>query len=58
MAKRPAEPEDGEQAYIKRQKLSAQIETAPVTATETVHSARQLKQLLAFDQDAKRAKQG
>lgn len=55
MGKRAPEvaAEDGAQAYLKRQKISHVI-----TSAEDVQSARQLKQLLAFDQDFGRAKHG
>lgn len=55
MGKRAPEPavEDGSQAYLKRQKISHVVSSA-----EDVQSSRQLKQLLAFDQDAGRAKHG
>jgi nucleolar pre-ribosomal-associated protein 1 len=55
MGKRTSEKveEDGNQAYLKRQKISHVVSSA-----EDVQSSRQLKQLLAFDQDAGRAKHG
>lgn len=56
MAKRPAEEViDGNQAYLKRQKITSTAQQAP---TEEIRSARQLRQILAFDQDASRSKQG
>jgi nucleolar pre-ribosomal-associated protein 1 len=56
MAKRPVEPvvDDGNQAYLKRQK----IKHVPTTSAEDIQSSRKLQQLLAFDQDAGRAKHG
>ncbi|KAE8450452.1 hypothetical protein EG329_006527 [Mollisiaceae sp. DMI_Dod_QoI] len=55
MAKRPAEEViDGNQAYLKRQKITSTEQQAP---TEEIRSARQLRQILAFDQDASRSKQ-
>ncbi|KAF4630525.1 hypothetical protein G7Y89_g7616 [Cudoniella acicularis] len=57
MAKRGAEDiQDGAQAYLKRQKISNFVST-PGPAT-TVQSAKQLYQLLAFDQDTVRARHG
>jgi hypothetical protein len=57
MGKRPVgEVEDGNQAYLKRQKIST---SGKFTAsTEEIRSARQLRQMLAFDQDAGRSKHG
>lgn len=54
MAKRFVEVEDGNQAYLKRQK----IKHATTNSAERIQSSRQLQQLLAFDQDAGRAKHG
>lgn len=53
--KRPAYPsaDGGEQAYQKRQKIAH-----VTTSAEDIQSSRQLQQLLAFDQDAGRAKHG
>ncbi|KUJ07055.1 uncharacterized protein LY89DRAFT_632091 [Mollisia scopiformis] len=54
MAKRPAdEVVDGNQAYLKRQKITQATKQTP---TEEIRSARQLRQILAFDQDALRLK--
>jgi hypothetical protein len=56
MPKRPAEAAvDGNQVYLKRQKITKSISAGPA---EEIRSARQLRQLLAFDQDASRSKQG
>ncbi|CZR63316.1 probable URB1 Nucleolar protein required for the normal accumulation of 25S and 5.8S rRNAs [Phialocephala subalpina] len=56
MTKRPAEEvADGNEAYLKRQNItpvSKQIQT------EEIRSARKLRQILAFDQDASRSKYG
>jgi nucleolar pre-ribosomal-associated protein 1 len=58
MAKRSAEDiDDGNQAYLKRQKISSVGTKAPGLAEE-IRSARQLRQILAFDQDAGRSKHG
>jgi len=57
MSKRaPADLGDGHEAYLKRQKLSHGVKAT--TAREEIQSSRQLQQLLAFDQDAGRAKHG
>lgn len=57
MAKRPADDvEDGNQAYLKRQKISNPGK--PVAPAEEVRSGRQLRQILAFDQDSGRSKRG
>lgn len=57
MAKRYAEEvEDGNQAYLKRQRISGA--TQPFSAPAEIRSARQLRQILAFDQDTGRAKHG
>jgi hypothetical protein len=45
--------EDGNQAYLKRQKIKHVVSSA-----EDIQSSGQLKDLLAFDQDAGRAKHG
>lgn len=63
MAKRPVdeEEEDGNQAYLKRQKISnnpTPTPYTPVPSTDEIRSARKLRQILAFDQDAGRSKQG
>jgi nucleolar pre-ribosomal-associated protein 1 len=55
MSKRTVDADDGNQAYLKRQKIS---HVAPLTAVEEIRSSRQLQQLLAFDQDTGRAKHG
>lgn len=57
MGKRPGgEVEDGNQAYLKRQKIS---NPGKVTVpAEAIRSGRQLQQILAFDQDAGRSKHG
>jgi nucleolar pre-ribosomal-associated protein 1 len=55
MGKRPANPptSEGEQAFQKRQKIKH-----VTTSAEDIQSSRQLRQLLAFDQDPNRAKHG
>ena len=57
MGKRAAEDiEDGNLAYLKRQKIGNVVEkTNPAVE---IHSGKQLRQLLAFDQDAARSKNG
>jgi nucleolar pre-ribosomal-associated protein 1 len=57
MSKRPSDqpPQDGEDAYQKRQKIK---HVTSAVATEDIQSSRQLQQLLAFEQDAGRAKHG
>jgi nucleolar pre-ribosomal-associated protein 1 len=56
MGKRPAdEAVDGNQAYLKRQKITSSTNATP---PEEISSARQLRKLLAFDQDAARSKHG
>jgi nucleolar pre-ribosomal-associated protein 1 len=56
MGKRPAaESVDGNQAYLKRQKITNMANVAPA---DEITSARQLRKLLAFDQDAARSKHG
>ncbi|TVY83794.1 Uncharacterized protein LSUE1_G001903 [Lachnellula suecica] len=59
MGKRGVEDvEDGNQAYLKRQKISnISVVKSSEPATE-IRSARQLRQLLAFDQDSDRSKHG
>lgn len=59
MAKRSAEAadgEDGDLAYLKRQRISAP--TKIPSPAEEVRSAKQLQQILAFDQDTGRLRQG
>jgi nucleolar pre-ribosomal-associated protein 1 len=64
MGKRPAnEVEDGDQAYLKRQKISNPGydnvgPTTPAAAAEKIRSGKHLGQTLAFDQDSGRAKHG
>jgi nucleolar pre-ribosomal-associated protein 1 len=56
MGKRPAdEVLDGNQAYLKRQKITSSTNAAPA---EQISSARQLRKLLTFDQDVARSKHG
>jgi len=56
MGKRPAEEVvDGNQAYLKRQKITASVNAAPA---DEICSARQLRKLLAFDQNAAQSKHG
>ncbi|KAI9745706.1 MAG: hypothetical protein M1818_001242 [Claussenomyces sp. TS43310] len=54
MAKRPVEVGAGNEEYLKRQKIT---HVTPASI-ETIQSPRQLSQLLAFDQDPRRAKHG
>lgn len=59
MSKRSAEDtgiENGDQAYLKRQKITTPAKNVQ-TATE-INSGKQLRQLVAFDQDNIRAKHG
>lgn len=57
MAKRPVEDvEDGNQAYLKRQKISNTGKVS--TGAEEIGSARQLRQILVFGQDSARSKHG
>ncbi|ESZ90671.1 hypothetical protein SBOR_8951 [Sclerotinia borealis F-4128] len=57
MGKRSSEVvEDGDQAYQKRQRISNVTKTTSTSVD--IQSARQLKQTLAFDQDAGRSKHG
>jgi nucleolar pre-ribosomal-associated protein 1 len=57
MGKRNAEViEDGDQAYQKRQRISNGTKTSSTSIA--IQSAAQLKQLLAFDQDAGRSRHG
>jgi nucleolar pre-ribosomal-associated protein 1 len=56
MAKRPADGDDGNLAYQKRQKMST-FSNISSPAVE-ISSAGQLKQLLAFDQESGRSKHG
>jgi nucleolar pre-ribosomal-associated protein 1 len=59
MAKRSAEDvEDGNQAYLKRQKISSTGASKTFNPPEEIRSSRQLRQILTFDQDAGRAKHG
>jgi hypothetical protein len=56
MAKRAADVEDGSLAYQKRQKISTSVHIS--SPAEEITSARQLRQILAFDQDVARSKHG
>jgi hypothetical protein len=57
MGKRTADDiEDGSQAYLKRQKIGNVVEKAG--SVIEIHSGKQLRQLLAFDQDPARSKNG
>jgi nucleolar pre-ribosomal-associated protein 1 len=57
MAKRPAEEvDDGNQAYLKRQKISNPGKA--ISAPEEIRSGRQLRQILAFNQDSSQSKRG
>lgn len=59
MSKRPVDDiEDGNQAYLKRQKISNNPTFTPAPATDEIRSARKLRQILAFDQDTGRSKNG
>jgi len=59
MSKRSAEDvQDGNQAYLKRQKISNPAVPKKTGPPTEIHSAKQLRQLLAFDQDSGRAKHG
>lgn len=53
MGKRTTNTEDGAAAYRKRQKISHEIPTG-----EEVFSGDQLRKLLAFDQDMRKARHG
>jgi nucleolar pre-ribosomal-associated protein 1 len=56
MGKRPSdEIVDGNQAYLKRQKIKSSTNIAP---PDEINSATQLRKVLAFDQDAARSKHG
>ncbi|PMD35805.1 hypothetical protein L207DRAFT_637001 [Hyaloscypha variabilis F] len=56
MGKRPAdEIVNGNQAYLKRQKIKS---STNITPPDEINSARQLRKVLAFDQDAARSKHG
>jgi hypothetical protein len=57
MGKRAADDiEDGNQAYLKRQKIGSVVEKT--SSAIEIHSGKQLRQLLAFDQDPARSKNG
>jgi hypothetical protein len=57
MSKRaPVDLGDGHDAYMKRQKLSHGLKTA--NTQQEILSAKQLQQLLVFDQDLARLKHG
>lgn len=64
MAKRvapaPADDDDGLAAYNKRQKITPNrhAQTHDVPTGEEVTSAGQLRKLLSFDQDLRRARHG
>lgn len=59
MSKRGAdEGGDGNQAYLKRQKLSNPVNTAPTGPEDVIQSGRQLRQLLSFNQDSGRTRHG
>lgn len=53
MAKRVAHEEDGAAAYRKRQKVVHEVPTG-----EPIHSSDQLRRLLGFDQDLRKARHG
>jgi len=48
----------GSDAYLKRQKITHQANSHVAASADNIQSSRQLKQLLAFDQDAGRSKHG
>ena len=52
------EVEHGNQAYLKRQKISNPGKAVVLGSAEDIHSGRQLRQILAFDQDSGRSKRG
>ncbi|KAH7355214.1 ribosome 60S biogenesis N-terminal-domain-containing protein [Rhexocercosporidium sp. MPI-PUGE-AT-0058] len=58
MAKRPAEESaDGNEAYLKRQKITSSARSAPPAGPPIeICSGQQLRQVLAFDQDSGRSK--
>ncbi|TVY94160.1 Uncharacterized protein LAWI1_G000472 [Lachnellula willkommii] len=59
MAKRGVEDlEDGNQAYLKRQKISNTNVSKPTSSPTEIRSARELRRLLSFDQDSTRSKHG
>ncbi|KAL2070409.1 hypothetical protein VTL71DRAFT_13435 [Oculimacula yallundae] len=58
MAKRPAEENvDGNEAYLKRQKITSVRSAPPAGPPIEIRSGKQLRQVLTFDQDAGRSKQ-
>ncbi|KAK6586922.1 hypothetical protein PZA11_000212 [Diplocarpon coronariae] len=59
MAKRPAEENvDGKEAYLKRQKITTSVRSSPPAGPPiAIRSGKQLRQVLAFDQNAARSKQ-
>ncbi|KAH9219615.1 ribosome 60S biogenesis N-terminal-domain-containing protein [Leptodontidium sp. 2 PMI_412] len=58
MAKRPAEEiVDGNEAYLKRQKITSTRSAPPAGPPIEIRSGKQLQQVLAFDQDSGRSKQ-
>jgi hypothetical protein len=59
MAKRPVdEVVDGNDAYLKRQKLTHSVEKQSSTPIEEIRSGKQLQRILAFDQNAARSRHG
>ena len=61
MAKRPIEEVvDGQQAYLKRQKITnaKPVNAGPALPEEETSSGKQLQRLLTFSQNAARLKQG
>lgn len=59
MAKRGVEDlEDGNQAYLKRQKISNTNVSKTTSPPTEIRSARELRRLLSFDQDSTRSKHG
>ena len=59
MAKRPVdEVVDGNDAYLKRQKLTHSVEKQSSTPIEEIRSGKQLQRILAFDQNAAQSRHG
>lgn len=50
---------DGNEAYLKRQKITSSSRSGPPAGPPIeIRSGKQLRQVLAFDQDSGRSKQG
>jgi nucleolar pre-ribosomal-associated protein 1 len=59
MSKRNAdEVLDGNQAYLKRQRISNPTKPSSIGPEEEILSGRQLRQLLTFNQDATKSRHG